>query len=289
MRSACIDIGSNTTRLLVAELGDGGLREILADRVFTRLRAPEGPVRAEKIDHLCSTVASQVRLAREAGADDVRIVATAAVRAAANREDLCAAVSAAAGVPVSVLSGTEEARLSFLGATRTLDAVPVGTVAVVDVGGGSTEVVCGTLDGGVQWSTSLPIGSGLLTDLHVRSDPPTPSELARIRAHATKAFAGLDAPRPSAAFAVGGSATSLRRLVGIVLDGAALGRAIAAICGEPSEEVACRLDLHPERVRVLPAGMLLLEAACTCLGVPLQIAGGGLREGVVFEALQTTD
>jgi len=217
------------------------------------------------------------------------VVATAAVRSATNGDELCAAIRAAAGVPVSVLSGEDEARLSFLGATRALGDTPAGVVAVVDVGGGSTELVCGTAEGGVRWSTSLRVGSGLLADLHMRSDPPSPAELTRVRAHAAEAFAALDAPRTVAAFAVGGSATSLRRLVGAVLDNATLGRAIDEVCAEPADDVARRLDLHPERVRVLPAGMIVLDAACAFLGLPLQIAGGGLREGVVLETLSFTD
>jgi exopolyphosphatase/guanosine-5'-triphosphate,3'-diphosphate pyrophosphatase len=285
MRSACIDIGSNTTRLLVAELDEGRLREVLTQRVFTRLRGFEGAIPDAMVDELAAIVASQVRMAEEAGAAHVQAVATAAIRGAANREELCAAVRAAAGLPVCVLSGEEEARLAFLGATRTLGYAPEGLVAVVDVGGGSTELVCGTAAGGVEWSASFRVGSGFLADHYVRTDPPAPDELERIRAHVAGVFEGLEAPRPAAAFAVGGSATSLRRLIGAVLDHETLGRAIRVVCSDPAEDVAQRFDLHLERVRVLPAGMLLLDAASTFLEVPLQIAGGGLREGVVLEWL----
>jgi exopolyphosphatase/guanosine-5'-triphosphate,3'-diphosphate pyrophosphatase len=291
MRTACIDIGSNTTRLLVAELAETDpptLREVTTQRVFTRLRGFDGPIPPEKVAEVAATVASQVRLARESGAGEVRAVATAAIRGATNRDELCAAIHAAAGVPVFVLSGEDEARLAFQGATRTLRHVPDGTVAVVDVGGGSTELVCGSLEGGVQWSASFPVGSGFLADHYVRSDPPAPDELERIRAHADGVFGALDAPRPDAAYAVGGSATSLRRLIGAVLDHETLGRAIRVVCEAPAEEAARRFDLHLERVRVLPAGMLLLDAASTFLKVPLQIAGGGLREGVVLEQLGAT-
>jgi exopolyphosphatase/guanosine-5'-triphosphate,3'-diphosphate pyrophosphatase len=285
MRSACIDIGSNTTRLLVAELDEGRLREVLTQRVFTRLRGFEGAIPDAMVDELATIVAAQVRMAEEAGAAHVQAVATAAIRGAANREELCAAVRAAAGLPVCVLSGEEEARLAFLGATRTLGYAPEGLVAVVDVGGGSTELVCGTAAGGVEWSASFRVGSGFLADNYVRTDPPAPDELERIRAHVAGVFEGLEAPRPAAAYAVGGSATSLRRLIGAVLDHETLGRAIRVVCSDPAEDVAQRFDLHLERVRVLPAGMLLLDAVSTFLEVPLQIAGGGLREGVVLEWL----
>src|SRR3954447_8389567 len=101
MKCACIDIGSNTTRLLVAELDDSGLREVTTQRVFTRLRGTEGSIPAEKVGEVAETVASQVRLAGESGAEHVRIVATAAIRSADNREELCAAVRESCGVPVT--------------------------------------------------------------------------------------------------------------------------------------------------------------------------------------------
>jgi exopolyphosphatase/guanosine-5'-triphosphate,3'-diphosphate pyrophosphatase len=285
MRSACIDIGSNTTRLLVAERADAGLREILGQRVFTRLRRHEGAIPAEKVAELAATVAAQARLAREAGAGRVRIVATAAIRGAANRDELCATVHAAAGLPVHVLSGEDEARLAFSGAVSTLSSGPAGTVAVVDIGGGSSELVFGTAAGGVESSASLAVGSGVLADRHIRTDPPGNDDLDRIRAEVAAAFAGLEAPPVQAAYAVGGSATSLRRLVGPMLDCDALARACAVVCAEPSAAVARRFDLHPERVHVLPAGLLLLDAASELLGLPLQIASGGLREGVILEDL----
>lgn len=286
VRCACIDIGSNTTRLLVAELAGGSLREVLAQRVFIPLRTLTGEIPPEKAAEVADAVVSQVRLAREAGAKEIRAVATAAIRGAPNRDELCAAVGAAAGLQVVILSGEDEARLAFTGATRTLRYVPDGTVAVVDVGGGSTELVCGTVADGVAWSTSVPVGSGLLTDHHVRSDPPAPEELERIRAHVAGGFEGLDPPRPEAAYAVGGSATSLRRLMGAVLDRETLHRALRLVCEAPAQVIARRYDLHPERVRVLPAGMLLLDGASARLELPLQIAAGGLREGVVLEALE---
>jgi len=286
VRCACIDIGSNTTRLLVAELAGGSLREVLNQRVFTRLRGCAGEIPPETVAALADIVASQVRLAREAGAGEIRAVATAAIRGAPNRDALCAAVGAAAGVEVTILSGEDEARLAFLGATRTLRHVPEGMVAVVDVGGGSTELVCGTIAGGVAWSTSVPVGSGVLADRHVRSDPPERQDVERIRAHVARAFEDLRPPPPRAAYAVGGSATSLRRLMGAVLDRETLGRAMRVVCAAPAREVARRYDLHLERVRVLPAGMVLLDAASALFELPLQIASGGLREGVVLEGLE---
>ena len=179
MRCACVDIGTNTTRLLVAEPdGAGGLREVARLRHFLRLRPrPGGALEPETIAQVADAVAAQAHIARGHGACRVRVVATAAIRAASNGDALCAAVRAASGSEVVVLTGEQEARLAFAGATRMLPADPPGLVGVVDVGGGSSELVAGTVTGGVTWWASFPLGSGVLTERHLRSDPPTPDEL----------------------------------------------------------------------------------------------------------------
>jgi exopolyphosphatase / guanosine-5'-triphosphate,3'-diphosphate pyrophosphatase len=278
---ACIDIGSNTTRLLVADVGEGGLREVLQQRAFTRLGAKGGSSDG-KVAAVCQAVASQLRAAKDCGAAHVRVVGTHAIRAAPNRDALLDAIEREAGVRVEVLTGDDEARLAFRGATGTLAEPPSGEVGVVDVGGGSSELVVGTLAGGVTWSASFRVGSGFLADHYLHHDPPAPDELERVRLHVRRAFDGLDAPQPSVAYAVGGSATSLRRLVGAQLDHETLERGVRLLAEHDAIEVARRFDLHPERVRLLPAGILLLDAASDVLGVPLRICTGGLREGVLL-------
>ncbi len=290
MRCACIDIGSNTTRLLVAEPArDGRLREIHAERAFTRLGSllgPGGAVPPAVVRVGAEVVAEQVALARSEGARTIRIVATAAIRDAANGEDFIAAVLELAGVPVEVLSGEEEARLAFLGATGSLADCPDGLLGVVDVGGRSSELVAGTQADGVAWATSLPVGSGLLADAHLHDDPPTPAQLDAVRAHVADVLAPLRPPRPAEAYAVGGSATSLRRLLGTVLDHEALARGLLALAALPRAEIARRFALHPERARLLPAAILLLDGATGAFGTPLRTCGGGLREGVLLEAIR---
>ena len=288
MACACIDIGSNTTRLLVADARDGALRELLAQRAFTRIGKSMGKdkeIPADKLAETAAVVASQARMAREAGAGRIEAVATAAIRKAVNRDALAAAVESAAGVPLRVLTEEEEARLSFVGATRSLAVPPEDTVAVVDVGGGSTEIAMGKVAKGVEWWASLPIGSGLLSDGYLHSDPPTTEELEHARLHAAGTFEGLDAPAAAQAVAVGGSATSLRRLVGAELRHDALQRSIKILATTPAAEVARRFDLAPERVRLLPGGIVIFDELSEKLGRSLQIAAGGLREGVILEAL----
>src|SRR4051794_21575002 len=215
MLCGCIDIGTNTTRILVAEARDGHLTEVLQRRVFTRLGrglAQGAAIPAAKIAETVAVVAAQHALAAQLGAAPIRTVATAVIRRAANEAEFCAAVRAA-GVEVNVLDGQEEARLAFLGATRTLGRTPTGRVAVVDVGGGSTEIAIGTIGHGVSWTASLPFGSCSLADAHLPSDPPPPEELNAVRTHARHALAELAPPPVDLAVAVGGSAASLRRMV----------------------------------------------------------------------------
>jgi exopolyphosphatase/guanosine-5'-triphosphate,3'-diphosphate pyrophosphatase len=282
-----VDIGSNTTRLLVADCrGNGSIRELMTQRVYTRLGKALGRDKllpAEKVEEVAEVVERQVRHARELGAERVRVVATAAIRQAANRDELVAAIERAAGIPAHVLSDEDEARLAFAGATRMLAGAPGGPIAVVDVGGGSTEIAIGTLEEGVTWSRSFRVGSGFLADSYLRSDPPGAAELDAVRHHAAGVFEGLRAPAVERAVACGGSAASLRRMAGAELTHDALERAVRLLASAPRTEIAERFELDPERVQLLPAGVLILDAVSTALGVPLKIGGGGLREGVVLE------
>jgi exopolyphosphatase / guanosine-5'-triphosphate,3'-diphosphate pyrophosphatase len=243
----------------------------------------DGHLPDAEVEEVAAGVAGQRADAEALGAGRIRVVATAAIRGCANREEFCARVGEAGGVEVEILDGEEEARLAFVGATRTMTQAPEGVVGVVDVGGGSSEIAVGTLSGGVTWSHSFRIGSGALADAYLRDDPPSAEELHRIREHAHGVFEGLDVPRPERAIAVGGSATSLRRVVGAVLDDESVQRGLRVLSLAPAAQVAERFGLLEERVRLLPAGLLVLEAAAHVLGAPLQIGRGGLREGVCLE------
>ena len=287
MRRACIDIGSNTTRLLVAECDGDQLLEIHHERAFTRIGRgllADGTIAPAKLAEVVDVVAAQLRLARELGALDTRAVATAAIRRAGNGSALVEAIRGACGLAVEILSGEEEARLAFVGAARTLDHVPAGKLGVVDVGGGSSELVVGTAPDRVSWSTSFGLGSGDLADGWLKSDPPSRRELAAARSRVAEALEGLEAPHPSEAVAVGGSATSLRRLAGPVLDPEAFKRSLRLLATERATDVARRFALDLERVRLLPAGLLILQAASELFGTSLALGRGGVREGVLLEA-----
>jgi exopolyphosphatase/guanosine-5'-triphosphate,3'-diphosphate pyrophosphatase len=288
MICGCIDIGSNTTRLLVAEPADGRLRELLRQRAFTRIAKGlrrDDTIAPKKIAEVVEVVATQVRLARELGTETIRAVATAAIREASNQDEFTRAIAERTGVEVEVLSDEEEARLAFVGATSALDHAPDGDIAVIDVGGSSSEIAIGTIAEGVRASSSFRIGSGFLADAYLHGDPPTIEQLASVRAHVGGVFEGFTLPTPELAVAVGGSSTSLRRLVGGVLDHETLERGLRILATTPSDDVARAFEMEPERVRLLPGGMLVLEEISDRLERPLLIGRGGLREGVILEML----
>jgi exopolyphosphatase/guanosine-5'-triphosphate,3'-diphosphate pyrophosphatase len=288
MLCAAIDIGSNTTRVLVAEPVGGQLKKVMEQRAYTRINkalGEDGAICPDKVEEVCEVVATQVRLARELGAETIRAVATAAVREAPNGEQAAAAIADAAGVPVDVLSDEEEGRLSFIGATKGLGHPVAGRIGVVDVGGGSTEIILGTVSGGVEKVRSWRVGSGVLADELISSDPPSAAEIRKVRDRIDDIFEGVEVEQPEQAVAVGGSATSLRRLVGTVLEYETLERGVRVLCGDPAADVARRFELDPVRVRILATGVLLLEKVSDLLGQPLQIGKGGLREGVILDLL----
>jgi exopolyphosphatase/guanosine-5'-triphosphate,3'-diphosphate pyrophosphatase len=285
---AAVDIGSNTTRVLVAEPQDGQLRKVMEQRAYTRFEKDskrKGKITAEKIAELAEVVTTQVRLAEELGAERIRIVATAAIRESKNADAVAKQIGEAAGLEVEVLTEEEEGRLAFIGATKTLGHPVDGDIGVVDVGGGSSEIILGTVAEGVRDVRSFKIGSGAVAEEFLTNDPPSAAEIRSLRDYIDDFFEGVEIDQPGQAVAVGGSATSLRTLVGAVLEYETLERAVRVLTGDPIAEVAKKFELDPRRVRILPAGVLILEKLSELLGQPLQIGKGGLREGVILDLL----
>jgi exopolyphosphatase/guanosine-5'-triphosphate,3'-diphosphate pyrophosphatase len=292
MLCAAVDIGSNTTRVLVAEPNDGQLRKVMEQRAYTRFEKSskrKNRIVDEKVEELCEVVSTQVRLAEQLGAEAIRIVATAAIREAKNASQVASRISEAAGAAVEVLSEEEEGRLAFLGATKTLGHPVEGEIGVVDVGGGSSEIILGTVADGVRTVRSFKIGSGAVAEEFLTNDPPSASEIRALRDYIDDFFDGIEVDQPDQAVAVGGSATSLRTLVGAVLEYETLERAVRVLTGIPVAEVAKRFELDPQRVRILPAGVLILEKLSELLGQPLQIGKGGLREGIILDLLTASN
>lgn len=183
-----IDVGTNSVRVLVADAGPAGLRDVERDLIITRLGEAVDRDRVlgvEPMRRTTAAIAEYVSRCRAADVKAIRVIATSAVRDAANREEFCSAVRDACGVLPDVLSGEEEARLGFAGATANINAAP--PYLALDIGGGSTELVRGTTE--VDRFVSMDIGAVRLTERHVRSDPPTEGELAAVREDAEENIA----------------------------------------------------------------------------------------------------
>ncbi|HWD64608.1 MAG TPA: hypothetical protein VG405_05500 [Solirubrobacteraceae bacterium] len=288
MRAACIDIGSNTTRLLVADCDGQRLRELHQERAYTRIGQELGSadrISTPKLAEVGEVVAAQLERARDHGAEVVRCVATAAVRRASNGPELVSWIQKRCpGLTVEILSERDEAGFAFLGASRTLRGWPQGDLGLVDVGGGSSELVVGEADGRMRWWRSLPIGSGELTAACVHHDPPAPAEMEEMRGRVERGLAGAEPPPAALVVAVGGSASSLLQMTGQVLDPPAFDRALTLLSRDAAAQVARVTGLDAERVKLLPAGILILQKVAERFAQPLVVGAGGLREGVLLQA-----
>jgi exopolyphosphatase/guanosine-5'-triphosphate,3'-diphosphate pyrophosphatase len=275
-------------RLLVAAAGGRRAVEPLASETFMarlgRATGPDGRIDPAKIDEVADVVAAYVEQAAELGVEGVRVLGTAAAREAANGEELAEAIRRRAGVPLEIVDEDEEARLAFVGALSAVEEPWDGDVGVVDVGGGSTEIVVGSLSGGISWARSFRVGSGRLTDRFLAHDPPRRFELERAREliDATLPRPGV-IPQVQHAVASGGSASGLRRLVGPLLDDEALSRALRLVAERPSLTVARQFGVDPARARLLAGGALLLQAASVRLGSALWSCRAGIREGAILD------
>jgi exopolyphosphatase/guanosine-5'-triphosphate,3'-diphosphate pyrophosphatase len=219
-RVAVIDQGTNSIRLLVAEpLAGETFQEVARDLVITRLGRgvdATGRLDPEALERTIAVLARYCRQARALGADRIRVAATSAVRdAGASRDDYAAAVRRYAGSELEVITGEQEAALSFLGATHGLDPAG-GPLLVLDIGGGSTELVTGSGPGRAEHAASMRIGSVRLTERHIASDPPTPRELAAVEADVDAALqeAGhaVPADRARTLVACAGTPTTLQAI-----------------------------------------------------------------------------
>jgi exopolyphosphatase / guanosine-5'-triphosphate,3'-diphosphate pyrophosphatase len=287
MRVAVIDVGSSTVRLLVAVSDGCGVVPVRKERDYLFLG--EGVERAgrlggENVRRTARVAARYARLAREEGAAALELIVTAPGRQAADAGELLAALAAATGAPVRVLSPEEEGRLAFLGAVTGTPGLRE-SVAVCDVGGGSTEVVIGTASGGPAWERSLDAGAVRLTERVPLGDPPGKEGLAAAHAEVERLLGSFAPPLPQTALAAGGTARALRKIVGRELDREDFDAALAILSKRPTSRIAKTFGIHERRARTLPAGVVVLAAVQRRLGVPFVVSRAGLREGAVLELL----
>jgi exopolyphosphatase/guanosine-5'-triphosphate,3'-diphosphate pyrophosphatase len=300
-RIASVDIGTNSVLLLVAERGPGGkLGAVLEEAEITRLGRDvdrTGVLSPEGMEATLSVLARYAQDARAAGAERLVVMATSAARDARNGREFLVAARARTGVDVEILSGAEEARLSYLAVAEDFAAEAEDrALLAIDVGGGSTEFVLGT-GRSVTFRTSLDVGSVRLTERHVRSDPPTQGEQDAIRG-AVVEWLGHLPPLPPDALVVGvaGTVTSLyaiahaidpydaARVHGGWLSREDVSRVRERLCRIPLEERRRLPGIQPKRADVLPAGALLFESALAHLGASgARVSDRGIRWGVLLD------
>jgi len=218
-RVAAIDCGTNSIRLLIADIGRSNSTTTLTD-VVREMRVVRlgqgvdatGELAPEALERTFAATADYARLIKEHEAVKVRFVATSASRDARNRDVFVDGIRTLLGVEPEVITGDEEAALSFAGASSVLPILDGQEVLVVDLGGGSTEFVLGTA-AGVTAAKSVDIGCVRLTERHLRQDPPTPEQIAAAQADVDNAIAraGQDVPleRATAVVGVAGSITTI--------------------------------------------------------------------------------
>ncbi len=297
-RYAAIDVGTNTVLLLVAEATPSGFRALAERGAITRLGQGVDASHRLAPEAVSRTLEAVGRFADEArglGAEALAISATSAARDAENGAEFLAAARARSGVEVEILSGQEEARLSYLAVSNDF-AAEAGQreLVAVDIGGGSTEFIFGR-GPTVRFHTSLNIGSVRLTERCVRSDPPSGDDFARLQAALEVALAPV--PRPEAGALVVGVAGTVTTLYAVAnsiapyvaarVQGGWLSREVLARTrqwlGEtPLAERRRIPGLQPERADVIVAGAVLLESALDHLGAPgARVSDRGLRWGLL--------
>jgi len=288
MRVAVIDIGSNTARLLVAAKRGPDVRPIREERAYLGLGAEivrHGAVPEHKLAEAAAISRRYAGVARKSGATRIEVLVTAPGRQGRDPERLVEALARAAGVSVRVLSAEEEGELAYRGATAGADPRS-GTVAVCDIGGGSTEIAVGIPPAPPSWLRSLDLGALRLTAQTLPSDPPTSAELGEAQAAAERCLADVVPPMPQTAYAVGGSARALTKVAGKrTLGERELTQALELVSARRAAKIAKAYGLDEERARVLPAGAIILRAVALRLGVPLELGRGGLREGAAASLL----
>lgn len=286
MRRAVVDIGTNSTRLLIADVGHGRVGDVVERRTeITRLGAgvdADGRLSEEAMQRVYSVLDVYRSLIDGAGADDAVAVLTSAVRDAANGQEFADAVRDRWRIEPHVLSGDAEARLTFLGATSERDPDDPTPTLVIDIGGGSTEFVIGA---GREMSFHVSNQAGVVrqTERHLHSDPPTESERDALGRDAREILAGGvgESWRRAVghAIAVAGTATSLasiaqelepydpEKVEGFVLSDDECRRILDRLAGLTLAERRQVRGLHPDRAPTIVAGAIILLETLALFGL----------------------
>jgi exopolyphosphatase/guanosine-5'-triphosphate,3'-diphosphate pyrophosphatase len=282
-RVAVIDVGTNSTRLLVCDVDRGRVSEVERRSRVTRLGRGvdlSGQLSDEAMEAVCQTVGDYLGICGEAEARTVEAFATSAVRDASNGGAFVAELRERFALSARVLDGAEEARLTYLGASsgRRLEEPAL----VIDIGGGSTELIVGT-GSEISFHTSLQAGVVRHTERHISSDPPTPVELealaTNVRTLVEASIADLTGPPDCQAIAVAGTPTSLaamdleldpydpQRVHGYVLTLRTIQRLLSRLASTALAERVKMSGLHPDRAPTIVAGVVILVETMRAFGL----------------------
>ncbi|UUU31760.1 Ppx/GppA family phosphatase [Streptomyces sp. CA-210063] len=304
MRLGVLDVGSNTVHLLVVDAHPGArplpAHSHKAELRLAQLLDEDGAIGPEGVDKLIAVVHEALQAAEDKGVEELLPFATSAVREASNADDVLARVQDETGVELQVLTGAEEARLTFL-AVRRWFGWSAGKLLVLDIGGGSLEIAYG-IDEEPDATVSLPLGAGRLTAGWLPGDPPTPDEIRALRRHVRTEiartvgeFSRFGAPDHVVATSktfkqlarIGGAARSAEGLyVQRDLKRGALESWVPKLAGMTTAQRAALPGVSEGRANQLPAGALVAEAAMDLFQVQtLEICPWALREGVILRRL----
>jgi exopolyphosphatase/guanosine-5'-triphosphate,3'-diphosphate pyrophosphatase len=280
-RVAVIDVGTNSARLLVADVDGGAVAPVERRSTVTRLGRGvdlSGRLSAEAIEDACEAIGGYVATLRKLGAETVVAIATSAVRDAENGGAFVAELRERFALSARVLDGEEEARLTYLGATA--EHPPSEPTLVVDIGGGSTELIVGT-GAEISFHASLQAGVVRHSERHVASDPPTAVELEALAGDVRGLIEAAveDGVRASAGIAVAGTPTSLAavelglepydpaRVHGHVLSLRSIQRMLSQLASAPLSERIEIAGMHPDRAPTIVAGVVILIETMRALGL----------------------
>ncbi|MBI3945120.1 MAG: Ppx/GppA family phosphatase [Armatimonadetes bacterium] len=303
MIAAAIDIGTNSVLLTVGERAPGGEIHILDDRSeITRLGQGvdhDRLLRPEAMARTAAAVAEFAERARRLGAAVVRAVGTSAARDARNTEAFARLLRERAGLALEVLSGEEEARLSYQAVRGDASlGLPPGDLIVVDIGGGSAEFIHGD-EAAIRFRASIDCGAVRTTERFFADDPPTPAQMAAAAAWLDARLGALpDLPAGAPLVGIGGTFVNLAgvrlalpefqpgRLHGLLLDRGAVERQIARFASMPTEARRGIPGLEPKRADIILAGALLLGRILERRRADvIRVSVRGLRYGVLFEMM----
>jgi exopolyphosphatase / guanosine-5'-triphosphate,3'-diphosphate pyrophosphatase len=301
MRVAVIDIGTNSTRLLVADVERGGVTELARESRVTRLGRGvdlSGQLATESIDDVCATVADYISIYEELDPERVVAIATSAVRDARNADAFLAELRERFALESRILDGDEEARLTYAGACTACS--PDQNTLLIDIGGGSTELVIGS-GTEVGFNTSLQAGTVRHTERHLRADPPAPADLEDLAADVRSLIDAELTDRAhviaSNGIAVAGTPTSLAA-IDLELDpydpdavhGHRLGMAkiqhmLSQLASVPLEERREVTGLPPGRAPTIVAGAVILIQVMRAFGLrEVEVSEHDILYGAALEA-----